>query len=167
MKSKVSTAEKPVVQRLKDVSYSHEALIDQILLNPHETLHQLATRTGYTASWLSTVMASDVFKEKLNLRRAELVDPMLLASIEDKLKGVANRSLEIIQDKLSKPLAKVSDDFALRAAALGLKGLGMGIGPAVVVQMSEEKRLEGLASRLENLQKVKPAAEVVEYTEHT
>lgn len=132
--------------------YTHEAMIDMIIAEPGISQNKLAAIFGYTTGWLSTVMGSDAFKAKLAERRGELVDPVLKLSLDERFRGMVEKSLEVLQEKLSQPALQVPDQLALRAAELGAKALGMGVGQATVIVPVQQDHLEGLAGRLLALQ---------------
>lgn len=140
----------PTMGKLKKVRYSHEALIDMIIQAPWLTQGQIAAAFGYSASWLSNILASDAFQAKMAARREEIVDPMIKASIEERFRALTIRSLEVLQEKLSKPA--VSDQVALRAAELGAKALGVGGHAPPRPADDGGQRLEQLANRLLSLQ---------------
>jgi len=109
--------------------YRHEALIDLIIAQPWLTQNQLAAHFGYTASWISTIMCSDAFQSALAARKDEIIDPALKASVEDQLRGVLARSLEIVRRKLDGPPENVDPQIALRAMELSQRALGYGARP--------------------------------------
>ncbi len=133
--------------------YTHEAVIDQIVANPWVSQNQLAAMFGYTPGWLSTVMGSDAFKAKLAERRGEMVDPALQMTLNERFNGLVEKSLAVLQEKLSQPALSIPNNLALRAAELGAKALGLGQPnhSTVVVAMPTD-HLEGLAGRLLSLQ---------------
>ncbi len=134
------------------VRYSHDAMIDMIVANPWVSQNHLAQVFGYTPAWVSLVMSSDAFKERLAARKAELVDPALVASIEERFRAMVTRSLEVLQEKLSAPASVVPDNLALRAVELGAKALGLGgNAPPPPVQVPSD-HLDKLAQRLVALQ---------------
>lgn len=106
------------------VTYTHDAMIDMILANPMISQNQLAATFGFSVGWVSRVKNSDAFLARLAQRKDQLVDPMLAATIDENLRAVANRSLEVVVEKLSMPL--VDGQFALDAAAMATKALGYG-----------------------------------------
>lgn len=108
---------------LKKTRYTHDAMIDQIIANPGVSEIELGELFGYSKQWVSRLMCSDAFQARLALRKEEIVDPKLTASVEERLRGVALRSLEIIQDNLN-----VNPNFgnALKAAELTLKSAAYG-----------------------------------------
>lgn len=133
------------------VSYTHDGVIDQIIAAPHMSQGQLAAMFGYTQAWLSTVMGSDAFKARLAQRRGEIIDPTLGMTVKERFTALTERSLEVLQEKLSAPSANIPDQLALRAAELGAKALGVG-QPTLVVPLAPAGHLENLAQRLVSLQ---------------
>jgi hypothetical protein len=69
-------------------------------------------------------MASDAWQSAMAARRAELVDPTLVATIDERFRGITLLSLQRLQQKLEAPT--VSDNVVLRAVELGAKALGVG-----------------------------------------
>lgn len=110
------------------VRYSHDAMIDLIVAEPWIQQNTLAEIFDRTPGWISQVINSDAFQARLAERKEQLIDPVLVASIKDRINAVAARSLELIQEKLDQPLAAtmLKDDFLLRAADLSTKALGYG-----------------------------------------
>lgn len=107
------------------VRYSHDAMIDMIVAEPTIRQNDLAAIFDRTPAWVSMVMSSDSFQARLEARRKELVDPLILASIKDRISAVATASLDRILDKLSSPLP-ASEDFLIKSATLATKALGYG-----------------------------------------
>lgn len=109
--------------RIKRVDYTHDAMIDLIIANPTATNKELATNFGFTEQWISRVINSDAFQARLEERKRELTDPFLRATIDEKLKGLADQALDVIADKLA---ATQNPDLALKALDLTTKALGFG-----------------------------------------
>jgi len=107
------------------VRYSHDAMIDLIVAEPSIKQNDLAAIFDRSPAWISQIINSDAFQARLEERRTELVDPVLQASIKERLNAVASVSLEKILDKLTSPLAP-SEDFLIKTAALSTKALGYG-----------------------------------------
>lgn len=80
---------------------THELMADWILQNPGGTLRDMTAHFGYSASWLSQVMNSDMFKafirEKLNGVHAHV-----LADIPTMLRGTAALAIERVNEVLQK-----------------------------------------------------------------
>lgn len=137
-------------RQIERLGYSHDAMIDVLIANPGVTQNRLGEFFGYTGSWVSTIMASDAFQVRLAARRAELVDPIISASIDERLKALTTRSIQIVQDALEKP--DVSVDVALKAAAFGAKALGIGgnAAPKLLIE-GQGDRLAALAQKLDRV----------------
>lgn len=105
------------------VSYTHDAMCDMILANPAISKGDLAKHFGYTPAWVSRILNSDAFLMRLSVRKADLTDPSLVLSIEEKLKVLVSESLDVLIDKLA---TTKSSDIALKGVEIGAKALGYG-----------------------------------------
>lgn len=110
-------------RRLQRVHYSHEAMIDVMIAEPTITQGELAKRFGRTQSWISIVIGSDAFQAALAKRRDDLTDPFLIATIEERFRGLAQQSLQVIARKLEETQ---NADLALKALDISSKALGFG-----------------------------------------
>jgi hypothetical protein len=113
---------------LKKVRYTHDAMIDQIIANPGVSEIELGELFGYSKQWVSRLMCSDAFQARLALRKEEIVDPKLTATVEERMRGIAMQSLQIITDNLE---ANPNFGNAMKAAELTLKGMTYGARPQV------------------------------------
>ena len=138
----------PTMGNVAKVSYTHLDMIDFILANPGADLKTLAARYGYTVGWICNVQASDAWKSAFAARRAEVVDPLLVATINERFEGITRLSLERLQQKLEQP--QVSDNVVLRAVELGAKALG--VGGNAPPPPAPQDHLAQLANRLIALQ---------------
>jgi hypothetical protein len=118
-------------QVVQKVNYTHDAMIDLIIANPEVTGRMLAAHFGYSEGWVSRVVRSDAFRERLAARKTEVVDPLILESVDMRFELLVQRSLEVLQEKLAKENAP-SADLALKAADLGARALGYGAKSAGV-----------------------------------
>lgn len=135
---------------LQKIRYTHDAMIDLVIGNPWISQGEIAARFGYTQAWVSIVFSSDAFKNRLEERRAELVDPAIRVTLKERFDALVTRSLEVLQEKLSKHSSAVPDALALKTLELGARALNLG-AQAPVVTLQPGSRLEALASRLEAL----------------
>ena len=110
---------------LKKVRYTHDAMIDQIIGNPGISEKELAQVFGYSVQWVNRLLCSDAFQARLALRKEEVIDPKLTATVEERLRGLAMQSLEVIQEKLA---ATKDAKVALKALELCTKAQGYGAG---------------------------------------
>ena len=109
-------------QDLKKVGYSHDAMIDMILQDPTVSSSELAALFGYTAAWVSRILGSDSFQSRLAQRKGALIDPIIARSLNDRLRAVAMRSMDVIEEKLA---AEPSAAYAMEALELATQGLGV------------------------------------------
>lgn len=147
-------------QIVEKVSYTHKDMADFILANPSVTQNALGERYGYRPHTVSVIMNSDAFQCYLASRREDLIDPILRLSIEDRMRAVTSKSLEVLQEKLSLPADMISDELALRAAAMGAKALGMGMNPPAPPPPTTS--LADLAERLASLARRPPNQGVID-----
>lgn len=111
---------------IQKVRYTHDAMIDLIIANPAISQNELAYQFGYSAGWVSQVIASDAFQAKLLSRTQDLVDPTIRATVEDRFKALVLRSMDILRAKLNVAPEAVSDNLALRTLELSSRALGYG-----------------------------------------
>jgi len=116
------TAPKQPPQRITTVGYTHEAMIDLIIAEPTVQTRELAEVFGYSPGWISRILASDAFQARLAERKSQLIDPVVAATLDERLRGVAIHSITLIQEKLT---AEESASYAIDA--LGLATTAMGI----------------------------------------
>lgn len=145
------TAEVPSSQgaapaRREKVNYTHADMVDFIIANPGVSQNAIALRYGYTAGWVSQMLSSDALQEMLAARRKEISDPVLIASLEERFRGLTIRSIEVLMAKLDAPVVEAS--VAVRCAELGAKSLGLGGHAPPKPPEPSEHALERLASRL-------------------
>lgn len=105
------------------VSYSHDAMIDLIIREPTVTMKELGELFGYTAGWVSRIVASDSFQARLAERKAVLVDPHVAQSLNERLSGVVIHAVDIVSEKLG---AEQSASYAMDALGVASSALGMG-----------------------------------------
>jgi hypothetical protein len=153
---------------IQKVSYTHDAMIDLIIANPAVSQNALAAHFGYSASWVSQVIASDAFQARLAERTKDLVDPTIRATVEDRFKALVLRSLDILREKLDNPSHTVPDNLALRTLELSSRALGYGArhDPTPPAPVNVSVHLENLGGNLVQLLRKKKleASEAEEIT---
>lgn len=138
------------------VRYSHDAMVDLLIANPGISQNKIAKHFGYTAAWVCTIMASDAFQVRLASRRHELVDPTILATIEERYRTLATVSVTKLIEHMNRPEVEVDPEILIKAAALGAKSLGIGgHAPPQAPKVDENQRLALLADKLTGLLKNK------------
>ncbi len=138
----------PTMGAVAKMNYSHQDMIDFIISNPGCTLKQVASRYGYTEAWICNVQASDAWKSAFAARRAEIVDPTLVQTVNERFEGITILSLERLKQKLEAP--QVSDNVVLKAVELGAKAMGVGGNAPPPAPAGDQ--LAALATRLVALQ---------------
>lgn len=108
------------------VTYTHDAMIDLILQQPGMNQTDIAAYFGYTQGWVSRVMGSDAFNARLAQRKEEIVNPAILATVDEKLRALAHRSIDVLMTKLD---ATQSPEIASKGLELSTKALGLGARP--------------------------------------
>ena len=141
-------------QSIAKIGYSHDAMIDLLIANPTISQNQLAAHFGYTASWVSQVMASDAFQMRMAERREQIVDPTLRLTVEENFKALVLRSLDILRQKLDQPINKIPEQLVLRTLDIGGRLAGYGIKKDPVPQVPSTEihlHLEELGTGLVHL----------------
>jgi DNA-binding MarR family transcriptional regulator len=149
---------------IKRVHYSHDAVIDFIIANPTVSQGELAREFNYTQPWISRVINSDAFKKRLAERKEELVDPIILESLDSKFNALADLSAELLMKKVEHQLnldpSAIDGKFALAAVDVTHKAAGFGArnpqgggvttNVVVMVPAKAESQEEWAATALDN-----------------
>lgn len=140
--------------KIAKIRSSHDTIADMMICHPEMTKQAIAAKLGYTPTYLSIVTGSDAFKVRLANRRAQFVDPIVQASVEEMFGAMTERACEVLLEKLNQPTNVVDPQLALQAAQLGAKVAGMGgfgAKTAVINVAPSEDRLNRLADNLTRL----------------
>lgn len=121
--------------QLKTLSYTHEALVDAIIANPTVSQGQLAARFGVTPGWLSRILRSDAIREMIAKRKGELVDPLVMQSIETRLLALADQAMTVLQEKLD---ASPNAEVALKALEISTRAAGYGVARGTQVNVNAQ-----------------------------
>lgn len=111
-------------QVIEKISYTHDAMIDLLIAQPMIAQVDVARHFGYTQGWVSRVIRSDAFRERLASRKTELTDPLLIQAVESQFEVLLAESLRILQEKVELPNAPA--DLVLKTAELSARALGYG-----------------------------------------
>lgn len=109
--------------RIDKIRYSHDAMINLIIAEPAISQNELAGKFGYTAAWVSRIIGSDAFQARLAQRQEEITDPFLIATVEERFRGLAMQSLDVIAKNLA---TTNNSDLALKALEISTKAMGFG-----------------------------------------
>jgi hypothetical protein len=153
----VSQRAGPTVPRIDRVSYTHDAMIDLVLENPMISQNEIAQFFGYTPSWVSIVFNSDAFQARLAARKEEIIDPLVRAKVDEAIKGLVSRSIEILREKLDNP--NVSTELALEVFKSSTKAAGYGArNPSTTVNINGQGSLIQVLSGLDAAQAAQVSA---------
>lgn len=119
------------------VNYTHDAMIDLLIANPSITQNRLAAHFGYTPAWVSRILASDAFQERLAQRKDEIVDPQIRATVEERMRSLVIQSLEVLMQKLEAPAEMVPFGAAAKALEVSSRALGYGVARAPEVNVAQ------------------------------
>jgi hypothetical protein len=121
---------------IKTTRWYHDRIIDLILASEVPlSQNEISKAIGYSASWVSIMVNSDAFKERLTQRKAELTDPVIVASINERLDALARRSLDKLLERIDSGVPqKTSDLVAIAKLAVGDKNTRPA-GPLVTNQL--------------------------------
>lgn len=132
---------------VKVKTYNPVAMVELMVEHPEYTHADFAAHFGKPASWMSSVLASEVFQMAIAPHKEAIGDPALTATMDERFRALALRSVTVLQERLDS--GTIDDNVVLQAAALGIKALGMGNGDTakhtVVVSASSS---ESMADKL-------------------
>ena len=109
------------VVHLQKLSNKHHAIMDYMLANPGLPLSAVADHFHVTQPWLSTVINSDVWRERYADRR-NLMDQRLSESITNKLGTLADKSLDHLDQALDDEEISVREKHEIAKTALTALG---------------------------------------------
>lgn len=151
------------LQPVKGLSYRHEAIIDYMLANPDMNKGEIAEALGYTVSYFSILINSDLFQAEFRARRDEFSET-LSDRTQRKLFSVTEKAAKVVEEQLSKLDEEGGLDcdpkFALDAMDRALHRLGFAPqrgGPLTVNAQNAQVNIPG-AVPLDVYQRAKLAA---------
>ena len=103
--------------------WHHDRIIDYILEAPTApSQNEIGKVFGFTATWVSIMVNSDAFKNRLEERKGELTDPKIKASILERLDGLAKSALDKLIERVDGTIPiKTSDLVAIAKLGVGDK----------------------------------------------
>ena len=105
---------------LARLSHTHEMLLCWLLVNPDKSLRECADHFGYTQSWLSSIIHSDLFQAELASRQQGIA-----AKVADSIPEKLRRAGDIAVEKLTSALEQTEyPEFILDAADKILHRMG-------------------------------------------
>lgn len=113
--------------QVKKVNWWHEAIFEWMISNPSSSLGEAATFFEVTQSWLSVIINSDVFKEKLAERRCEHFQHVS-RTVAERVNGLAELSLDVLEERIESERKTIGLGLVRETADMALKASGY-IGP--------------------------------------
>lgn len=86
---------------IQSVNHTHDQIMNWLIANPELSNRQCAEYFGYSESWLSTLVHSDVFQAKFR-ERQDVVFGFVASEVKEKLTGLGNMVAEQLMEKLEK-----------------------------------------------------------------
>ena len=83
------------------LSHTHEMLLNWLVVNPERSLRECADHFGYTQSWVSSLIHSDLFQSALKQKQMDIAI-RVAESIPEKLRRAADIGVEKLADHLEK-----------------------------------------------------------------
>ncbi len=111
---------------IKNVSHTHDQLINYMLENPQATNREIALFFEYTEAWVSTIIHSDAFQDKLKTRQEE-VFTRVAADIPQRMGVLAHMAIDRMEEALENC---TNPDFALDAFDKVMQRNGYGVAKA-------------------------------------
>ncbi len=155
----------PLFAGQKRLRWNHDLVIDTMLADPGLTQTDIARQFNVSNTWVSILVNSDAFKERLRERKAELMDPVLRASLEEKLNGIANTALDRLAKRLDNPGLEMKNQDLIAIAKLGIGDRNMTKDNKPVTNLyvvAMPAQAQTTQSWLENSSVARPKLEVVE-----
>lgn len=100
----------------------HDLILDYLIANPTQKRSEVALAFGVTAPWLSTIIHSDIFQEKLAARQDEFFS-IAVTPIHEKINALADIALDRLIDST---LVDERSDSLRDTLKLTLDSLGYG-----------------------------------------
>lgn len=145
---------------------THDMIVDYILLHPDHSYKQIGASFGYSEVGIGVIVRSDAFRARFEMRKTEMVDPVVMEKIEKRLEGLAAQSLTILEGCLR---TSTDPHLALKTLTETNKALGYGASKVPQVQNNYVAFLPGPAQSSEAWQNAfgrpsipEPAPQVVD-----
>lgn len=110
-------------QRVQDLSWWHYAILDWMVANPHKELQDAALFFDVSQGWLSQVINSDAFQDRLGERREAVASAVNLKTV-DRLNCVADEALDLLSKHMREKGTMMPVGEVRETAGMALKALG-------------------------------------------
>lgn len=103
----------------------HDKLMEWLILHPERSRRECAEEFEVSYCWLSMVINSDLFREKLALRQEKHAE-FISRSVVDQAQALAEQSMDVLSDRLETGRAALPIGEIREIASLALRTLGLG-----------------------------------------
>lgn len=86
-------------QQVEKARYRYEGILRWLVANPHRTQGECAEELGYTQSWLSQIINSDMFQAKLR-EACEEAGVVCIHTTQARLMAIAAKTLDVIEERI-------------------------------------------------------------------
>ena len=125
------------------IQMTYASILDYMVANPSATIREVAAHFNYSPQGISIITNSDSFKAAYHIRKEEILDPVLMASVEERLQGIAHQSAERVAETLA---TSTNGDYALKALDTVSRALGYGVAKPVSIENNFVVALPGPAA---------------------
>lgn len=117
---------------IQKLSWWHESIVDWMVMNPDQSLAACAISFNVSPPWLSRIINSGVFKERLAHRRESHSDNISHTLIE-KIQGLAELGIEALTERIATERDTIPLPELRAASELALNAMGYSpkVGPGV------------------------------------
>lgn len=113
----------------KPMRWWHDAIIDDLLVRPLDTVAERAKRLNYSTDYLSIIMNTDMFKAAYEKRRMEF-NAVMSQAIANKAGEVAAKGLDILLEVMEQKRTSIPFGVLSDTVDKTLNRLGYGVKPA-------------------------------------
>jgi hypothetical protein len=135
---------------------NYDRIIDYILSRPGERITQkeICDHFGWSSPWCSRIMGNDAFRERLYLRKVEIVDPQLMATVETMMEDIVLEAQKALLKEIQRP--QPSMPAVLKALEIGSRHLteyrkAEAMQVQQEVQSTLDERIQGIAEKMDSL----------------
>jgi hypothetical protein len=97
------------------LTFEHEAMVDQIVQNPSITPHEMAVMFKTTPEKVRIVWRKPMFRKRVSERRNSLIDPSLSERLNDQVRNMTIKALKAINKRMDED---PSAEFAIEALTM-------------------------------------------------
>lgn len=152
------------VKANKPVRWWHDAIIDDMLVFPLDTLATRAQRLNYSVAYLSVIMNTDLFKAAYQQRKQQFSSNMDHALVM-KTTQVAAKGLDLLLEAMDTKRAQIPFQALSETVDKTLNRLGYGVKPGgnpVNVQVNTLGNVVGVTVSAEQLAEARMALRAAE-----